>query len=552
MVSVHAPARSGAPTRSVTERAGAGHNFKMRRLAITGLVTAFVWCAAPRASGPAERWWAHVRFLADDTLEGRDTGTAGYRKAAEYVAQGFKASGLEPGGTAGYFQPIAFESRRFLEDQSTLALVRDGQERALVFGDEAVVSLRTPPAPRIDAPLVFAGYGLSVPEAGYDDLNGLDLQGRVAVILSGGPASLTGPLLAHAASTRWTALRRGGALGVVTIALTNDVPWERVAQRRLAPVKGLVDDSLGDRSGQQIALTVNPAAAEAWFAGSGHTAAELIALAADRTPLPRFALPARLRATLVTEVSRLESDNVVGVLRGSDARLKHEYVVLSAHLDHVGRGEPVNGDDIYNGAMDNASGIATLLEVASRLGGSEAGLRRSLVFLAVTAEEHGLLGSRYYAMRPTVAASAIVANLNTDMFLPLFPMRSLIVSGIEESDLADDLRRVAQPAGIEILSDPEPERNAFVRSDQYSFIRRGVPALAFKIGWRLGSREHEVVKRWRAERYHAPSDDLAQPIDLQSAEDFTRFYAELTAAVANRATRPRWNDTSFFKRFATE
>ena len=536
----------------MTAPAWAGHNFEMKRLGITVLVTAFFWCAGPGASGPAERWWAHVRFLADDTLEGRETGSAGYRKAAEYVADGFKAADLEPGGTAGYFQPIAFESRRFLEDQSKLTLLRDGQERTVVFGDEAVLSLRTPPVPHLDAPLVFAGYGLSVPEAGYDDLDGLDLQGRVAVILSGGPASLTGPVRAHAASTRWTALRRGGALGIITIPLTSDVPWERVAQRRLAPVKGLVDDLLGDRNGQQIALTVNPAAAEAWFAGSGRTAAELMALADERKPLPRFALPSRLRATLVTETSRLESDNVVGVLRGTDDRLKHEYVVLTAHLDHVGRGEPVNGDSIYNGAMDNASGIATLLEVASRLGRSGVGLRRSLVFLAVTAEEHGLLGSRYYAMRPTVPASALVANLNTDMFLPLFPMRSLIVSGVEESDLADDLRRVAQPAGIEILTDPEPERNGFVRSDQYSFIRRGVPALAFKIGWKLGSPEHEIVKRWRAERYHAPSDDLGQPIDLQSAEDFTRFYTELTAAVANRPTRPRWNDTSFFKRFATE
>jgi hypothetical protein len=524
----------------------------MRRTGTIVIVTAFVWCAIPRASGPAERWWAHVRILADDAMEGRDTGTPGYRKAAEYVAQEFKASRLEPGGTDGYFQPIAFESRRFLEQQSKLTLVRHGHERAVAFGDEAILSLRTPPAAHVDAPLVFAGYGLSVPDAGYDDLDGLDLRGRVAVILSGGPSSLTGPLLGHASSTQWTALRRAGALGIVTILRTSDVPWERLTRRRLAPVKGLVDDALGDRSGQQIALTVNPAAADAWFAGSGHTAAELMALAAERTPLPRFALPARLRATLVTEARRLESDNVVGILRGTDARLRDEYVVLSAHLDHVGRGKPVNGDDIYNGAMDNASGVATLLEVARRLGDSGAGLRRSIVFLAVTAEEHGLLGSRYYAAHPTVPASAIVANLNTDMFLPLFPMRSLIVSGVEESDLADDLRGVAQPAGIEILTDPEPERNAFVRSDQYSFIRRGIPALAFKIGWKPGSPEHETVKRWRAERYHAPSDDLAQPLDLQAAEDFTRLYAELAVAVANRAMRPRWNDTSFFKRFVTE
>ena len=524
----------------------------MGRVSVAILLTASVWCAAPQAAGPAGRWWAHVRFLADDSLEGRDTGTDGYRKAAEYVAHAFKDSGLEPGGTHGYFQAIAFESREFLEKRSRLALAREGHETPVVFGDEAILSLRVPPAPHLDAPLAFAGYGLSVPEAGYDDLTGVDLDGRIAVIMSGGPASLSGPLLAHASSARWAALRRAGAIGVATILRTSDEPWDRLKRRRLVPVKGLADDPFGDRSGQRLALTLNPSAAEQWLAGSGHKAADLIALATERKPLPRFPLPARLRGTLVTQSSRLESANVVGILRGSDARLKDEYVVLSAHLNHVGRGEPVNGDSIYNGAMDNASGIATLLEVARRLQDSGGRPRRSVVFLAVTAEEHGLLGSRYYTAHPTVPAPAMIANLNIDMFLPLFPMRSVIVSGVEESNLADDLRRVGQAAGIEILTDPEPERNAFVRSDQYSFIRRGIPALAFKIGWVPGSPEHEIVKRWRAERYHAPSDDLDQSVDLQAAEDFTRFYMALVEAVANRETRPRWNDASFFRRFATE
>jgi Zn-dependent M28 family amino/carboxypeptidase len=299
-------------------------------------------------------------------------------------------------------------------------------------------------------------------------------------------------------------------------------------------------------------LTVNAATADRWFAGSGHRAVDLLELAAERKPLPRFPLTGQLRGTLVTSVSPLRSDNVIGILSGSDAQLKDEYVVLSAHLDHIGRGEPVNGDSIYNGAMDNAAGTATLLDVARRLRDGGVRLRRSVVFLAVTAEEHGLLGSRHFAAYPTVPARAIVANLNTDMFLPLFPMRSLIVSGLEESDLAEDLRRVGRAAGVEVAADPEPERNAFVRSDQYSFIRRGVPSLAFKIGWTLDSPEHEIVKRWRTQRYHAPSDDLNQPFDLQAAEDFTAFYTALVEAIVNRDTRPRWNDTSFFKRFATE
>jgi hypothetical protein len=509
-------------------------------------------CSAVVASnGPAERWWAHVRFLADDALEGRETGTPGYQRAAEYVAAALKEAGLEPAGTNGYFQPIAFESRQLIEERSRVALVRDGKEQPLLLGEAVVPGIRAGSSAEIDAPLTFLGYGLSMPEAGYDDVQGADLRGQVAVVISGGPASLSGPLLAHATTVRWTALKRAGAIGIVSIPRVSEVPWERLVSRRLAPVKVLTDDPLGDTAGQELALTINPATADQWFAGSGHTAAELLGLAGERKPLPRFPLNARLRARIVTTVTLLSSDNVIGLLRGVDPQLQHEYVVLTAHLDHVGRGEPVNGDAIYNGAMDNASGTATLIEAARRLHDSGARLRRSVVLLAVTAEEHGLLGSRYFIAHPTVPAADIVANLNTDMFLPLFPMRSLIVNGLEESDLADDVRRVARAARVDVSGDPEPERNAFVRSDQYSFVRRGVPALALKLGWIPGSPEHEIVKRWRAERYHAPSDDLNQPIDMQAAEDFTRLYTALVEAVANRETRPQWNQDSFFRRFAT-
>jgi Zn-dependent M28 family amino/carboxypeptidase len=205
------------------------------------------------------------------------------------------------------------------------------------------------------------------------------------------------------------------------------------------------------------------------------------------------------------------------------------------------------GDNIYNGAMDNASGIATLIETAAAA--AKKPFKRSVIFLAVTAEEKGLLGSRYYANRPTVAAAAIVADLNTDMFLPLFPLKSLIVQGLEESDLAGDLRKAARPMGLEVYPDPEPERNAFVRSDQYSFIRAGVPSISLKVGFTKGSPEHEIVKKWRTERYHAPSDDLSQPIDRKAAEDFDNVYLALLGAVANRPTRPAWNSDSFFKRF---
>ena len=193
----------------------------------------------------------------------------------------------------------------------------------------------------------------------------------------------------------------------------------------------------------------------------------------------------------------MESDNVAAVLAGRDPKLKDEFVVVTAHLDHVGKGEPINGDAIYNGAMDNASGIATLIETAAAAAAAKGGFRRSILFVAVTAEEKGLLGSRYFANHPTVPRQAIVANLNTDMFLPIFPLRSVIAQGLEESDLADDLRRAAAPLKVQVLSDPEPERNAFVRSDQYSFIKVGIPALSLKNGYTKGSAEQEIVRRWR-------------------------------------------------------
>jgi Zn-dependent M28 family amino/carboxypeptidase len=223
---------------------------------------------------------------------------------------------------------------------------------------------------------------------------------------------------------------------------------------------------------------------------------------------------------------------------------------LSAHLDHLGVGQPIGGDAIYNGAMDNASGIATLIETARLLASAKPRPRRSIVFLAVTAEEKGLLGSRHYAANPTVPKDQVVADVNVDMFGPLFPLKSVIANGAEESDLGDDLRRVAEVLKVAVAPDPEPERNGFIRSDQYSFIRRGIPALTLRVGYEKGTPEHEIVRRWMKERYHAPSDDLAQPVDLQSAADFNRLYAALVVEIANRAKRPQWRADSFFRRFA--
>jgi hypothetical protein len=514
----------------------------------------FAW-SVHAAEDAQQRWWSHVQYLADDSLEGRDTGSVGHRKAVDYVAKQFAAAGLRPAGDADtYLQTVTFNSRRVLEERSSLALERNGKLTALTLGDDATFSMRIQPAAQVRASLVFVGYGLTVPEAGHQDLAGQDLKGKVVVYFSGGPESIAGPLLSHyqTGPERWRSLKQAGAVGAIAIQNPRgqDIPWDRAKLARLLPAMSLTDASLNETAGQLIAVTMNPERAAVLFEGSGRSYEQLLAAAKARQPLERFALAQSVVAEVAFESKEVTSHNVVGIRPGTDPRLKSEYVVISAHIDHVGIGEPVNGDRIHNGAMDNASGIATLIETAAALKASKARLKRSVVFVAVTAEEKGLLGSRYFANKPTVPESAIVANLNTDMFQPHFPLKSLIVQGIDESDLGDDLRKAATALGLQVLADPEPERNSFTRSDQYSFIRRGIPALSMKVGFVKDSAEHEFVKQWRKERYHAPSDDLQQPVDLQSAVDFNRVYARIVEAVANRNTRPSWKETSFFKRFA--
>ena len=497
-----------------------------------------------------DRWWAHVAYLADDSMQGRQTGSAEHLKAAEYVAAQFRKAGLQPGNGDSYLQPVEFVTREVDEPNSSLALVRDGVETPIVLGEEAMLNMRVDHAATLEAPLAFAGHGLVIPEIGHDDLAGLDLKGKVAVVITGLPPGAEGPIGSHYAQMRWQGLRAAGAVGTLQILnpAGQDIPWARQMPTRFLPQMALADPSMDEGAGQRLNAPVNPAHAEKLFAGSGHGFAEIVELAKANKPLPKFALPARLKARVSVKRTSSTSQNVVGILPGTDPKLKDEYVVVTAHLDHLGTGAPVNGDGIYNGAMDNASGIATLIETAAGMRGR--GFKRSVAFVAVTAEEKGLLGSKYFANNPTIPVRGIVANLNTDMFLPLFPLKSLVVQGIEESDLAADLRAVAGPASIEVMVDPEPERNAFTRSDQYSFIRRGVPALSLKVGFTKDSPEHETVKKWRTERYHSVRDDLSQPVDRQAAVDFNRIYAKVVEAVANRATRPQWNADSFFKRFA--
>jgi Zn-dependent M28 family amino/carboxypeptidase len=502
-------------------------------------------------------WWNHVKFLADDSLEGRDTGSEGLRKAEAYAVEQFQRAGLEPAGTNGFYQPISFMQYEVNEANSSLALVGGGKTIKLSFADDAFITTRaTRASTQLTSPLVFIGNGLKIPEKNLDELAGLDLRGKVVVLISGSPSDIPSALASHyqTALERWKSVKAAGAIGVVTIAnpASMDIPWSRVSLNRNHPSMDLADPEFNETAGLQIGVAFNPAAAESLFAGSGHTFAEIAALAKERKPLPRFPLGVSLEAKADILTKKIESANAVAKLPGSDPVLKDQYVVVSAHIDHIGIGASVNGDRIYNGAMDDGSGSALVMDVAAHLKAHPEKLSRSILFLLVTAEEKGLLGSKYYAAHPTVPLKSIVADINVDMFLPIVPLKILTIEGLEESDLGTRAATIAQSIGVKPIPDPEPLRNIFTRSDQYSFVKHGVPSVMMEVGFEPGTPEQEIFKAWLTTRYHAPSDDVNQPVDLQAAALYEEIVRRLLIDTADAPARPQWKPDSFFRRYATQ
>jgi Zn-dependent M28 family amino/carboxypeptidase len=531
----------------------------MRKLAMFLLGAIVVWAQDvpnPPKDFDGKSWWEHVKVLADDNMEGRETGSPGLKRAEAYVVEQLKQAGIGAAGEDGYFQPVKLVSRKIDEKNSSMALVKDGKPEPLTLGEDSFFSTRVDLAPQVEAPLVFVGYGLKVPEENYDDLAGVDLRGKIAVIFAGIPSSIPGPLGSHyqTASERWNTLKAAGAIGALTIPnpAAMDIPWSRMSLSRTHPSMELVGAEFNETAGEKIGGVINPANADKFFAASGHNFQEILDLSKDRKQLPRFPLNVSLKAQAKTITHDVESANVIGKLPGTDPKLKNEYVVLSAHVDHLGIGEPINGDKLYNGAMDNASGDAVLLDVAAALKSSQEKPKRSLLFVFVTGEEKGLLGSKYFTARPTVPAKSMIANINIDMFLPLYPMKMVTVYGLKESDLGDDLRRVAEKDSIEVEDDPEPQRNSFIRSDQYNFIRHGIPALTMKVGYKPGSPEDKTFHDWLHQRYHAPSDDLNQPVDLGAAGKYEQVISQLMLTIADDSGRPEWKQASFFRRYAQQ
>jgi hypothetical protein len=497
----------------------------------------------------------HIRYLASDRLAGRGTGTPGYDSAARYVAEHFAALGLDSAGTEGYFQPVPFRHARAVEGSSLVLAGRSGRRTLRAYRDYAPTANFVAPRAEVTAPLVLAGFGVTAPERGYDDYRGLDVKGKIVVLLTGAPSSFPPAERAHYANSRTkreNAVRRG-AVGILIVRTRDQsFPWDRlVRQSRRGSMRWL------DRNGEPADIapairgvgTLSDSGAALLFEDAPEPLPAVLDAAAAGKP-PAFELPLRATLRTVSTHERLVSPNVAGLLRGSDPGLRDEVVVYTAHLDHLGIGEPVGGDSIYNGALDNASGTAALLEIARAFTTQREAPRRSVLFIAVTGEEEGLLGSDYFAEYPTVPLDRIVANVNIDGLAILYPYREMVALGAEHTTLDSTVARVARRMGVTVAADPFPQEVFFVRSDQYSFVRRGVPSLFPFMGLRSDSGVDAAArfKEWLATRYHLPQDDVDQPMDLESGARNAQLEFLVGLEIANAQERPAWKKGDFFER----
>ena len=488
---------------------------QLHRLALLLPLACALFATEPNDA--TKRWWGHVQALANDSLAGRDTGSEGYKKAAAYVVDQFQRAGLKPAGEAGWYQSVPLHVVRFRADQSEVSLVRKAGITKLHWLQQISVTARMGNPESVDAGLIFDG---DTPSPGLDYAN------KILVRIRRGNAPV-----------------RPGIAGTLTIDSAGgaEPPRWPVAYSVAMTLAGAAPNAA---AGAGLAFRFNPAFADELFAGSGHTYKELLDLAAAGKPLPSFVLPASLRAKMKFEASDLKSDNIIGVLPGSDPALANEYVVVSAHLDGYGVGEPWKGDGIYNGAFDDAAYVATLIDFAEKLRASGSHPKRSLLFLVVTAEEKGLLGSRYFAAHPTVPKERMAANVNLDQLRPIFPLKTLTTLAVDESTVGDTVRQVAGTMGIRIQPDPEPERNLLRRSDHWSLMQIGVPAVGFIFGYEKGTPEEAIYRAWYAERYHSPADDLNQPWVPEAAAKFNDFFGKVVESLADASDRPQWKPGS--------
>ncbi len=508
---------------------------------------------------------AHMRYLADDKLQGRKPGTPGYELAAQYVETQFKNLGFKPAGQQGtYRQAVPLRKALVRENASSLALISDGQEQVLTYGKNYTLSPNFgQPVSRVNAQVVFVGFGVSAPELGYDDYAGIDVRGKIVACFNGAPATFPSNQRAYSGSAKQEVAAARGAVGLLTFSLPTDV---RARIESNAPRNRQAFYRWTDASGQaqrtfpqlQVVASLGDSTARTLFKNAS-TTFEQARIAANQSKPQAFPLNLSVRAQTQTDLTDgLIGENIVGILPGSDPVLKDEYVVYVSHLDHLGITRPIKGastpgastpgDSINNGAHDNASGVAINLETARLFASLPKKPRRSVVFVAVTGEEMGLLGSDYFATNPTVPKANIVANLCLDMPFFFHPLLDIVPYGSEHSSMKNAVNAAARFVNVAIAIDPIPEQAVFMRSDHFSFVRQGIPAIYIKSGSTTGDNRDgtKLNLDWRATIYHTPQDDMNQPFDWNAAARHVQLQFLIGYLTAQSDSRPVWNEGDFF------
>ncbi|HVF35007.1 MAG TPA: M28 family metallopeptidase [Candidatus Saccharimonadia bacterium] len=496
-----------------------------------------------------------MRFLADDHLEGREAGTRGYDLAALYVATKLRELGVAPGGDEGsYYQAVPMIRGVRERKGARFSIERDGKHTALEFETDYLPSIHyTAGKASVTAPLVFVGQAVHAPELGHDDFAGVDLAGKIAVYFGNAPERFKADERAYFASSnvKLGEIAKRGAVGVVGLSDPRDEakrPWEQGAKNWRRPGMRLLVDGqpVDDHPALVGRASLRAARTALLFEGARHDGAQVVERLKSGK-LESFDLVGTATLASNATLDRVESRNVIGRWPGGDAALSSEHVVMTAHLDHVGTGAPINGDAIYNGALDNALGVAVMLEAVRRFAAAPPP-QRSVLFIALTAEEKGLLGAEYFARNPTVARGSLVANVNMDMPILLAPQSDVVPVGVEHSTLQRVLERAAGELEVVLSPDPVPEEVIFVRSDQYPFVKQGVPAVYLNGGVVAtdGSDAKATMKEFLKSHYHLPSDDATRPIDYPTAARLARLNHRIGEIIANDPERPRWNDGDFF------
>jgi hypothetical protein len=515
--------------------------------AVVLLVVTMV-AAAPRSPDfSADRFKAHVTFLADDTLEGREAGTRGHEIAARYIASQFALLGVKPAGNDGtYYEKAAFLESALTGAPPTIEIEGSGKKQTFHQGEKAfIVGPLSGGTTDVRAPLVFAGYGMTDTVLGVDDYAGLDVTGKIAVVLWGLPSGMDTEIGAHLQSEQAHTAAEHGAVGVVRIAVT--IPWATVEHFGGRPLTTWVnkDGTPFDRTGGlKAGAVLQRTAAEVLFDGSTTQLPQILDAAAKGTRPKGFALKTTGRLVATTATRKFSSPEVVGVIEGSDPALKHEYVALMAHADHIGITGTGPGDHINNGALDNAAGIATLLEVGRAFATSAAPPRRSILLVANTAEEKGLLGAEFFAHYPAVPIDRITAAIDLDMPLLLYDFTDVVAFGASHSTLDTAFRQAGSEIGVSLSPDPMPEESVFTRSDHYPMVKAGVPAVMLATGMANGG--EKAYGTFLANNYHQPSDDLSQPIVWSAGAKFAELNYRAVRTLADANERAHWYAHDYF------